>query len=103
MGLSFFKTCYTNTTCTTAPNPNPSRWKIIDKIHYKYATLLIVQYLDCTNFEGTKIMVYAGEVNPSLGQELDPHFSELGISPIARFKPTTEGINLAKRFAQNFN
>ncbi len=102
MGISFFKGCYTNTNCTTTPNPNPSRWQILDKHYYKNTTLLIVKYLDCTNFEGTKVMVYEGTFNPHAGQELDPHFQEGCVSPIARFKPTQEGINLAKIFAKNF-
>jgi hypothetical protein len=62
--------------------------------------VLKVRYLDCTNFEGVKVMVYRGQFT-TLPTMLDPHFSESWDSPIARFKPDAEGIGLAKMLAES--
>ena len=101
MGLSPFKNCYTNSGCYTAPNPSPSRYSILDKKHYNNATLLKVKYTDCTNYEGIKILVFKGIFEPRVGQDLDPHFSHIGISPIARFKPDEEGMLNADNFCKS--
>ena len=99
MGLSLFNGCYTSPTITTTPNPDPSRWRLVDSFKFKNAHVLIVKYLDCTNFEGLKCMVFKG---PYEYQEyLDPHFSDdRRYSPIARFRPDAEGIELAKELAK---
>lgn len=99
MGISIFKrSCYTNSSdIVVAPNPNPSQYEIITKTYFRNATLLKVKYKGCTNFEGVKILVYYGKFEPS--GELDPHFAE-GVSPIARFKPTKVGFQLATKFCE---
>lgn len=101
MGLSMFKSCYTSPTIITAPNPNPSRYFIMETEYFDNATVLVVKYKDCTNFEGVKVLVYKGVIELKQGQELDPHFQEQGLSPIARFRPDDEGLMLAKDFAIN--
>lgn len=100
MGTNIFKrNCHTNTEITTAPNPNPSRYVILDREVIGNATVLKVRYLDCTNYEGVKVMLYKGEFDPSPDMPLDPHFQESVHSPIARFEPTEEGWYLAKMLA----
>lgn len=83
------------------PNPNPENFQILkSKIIGRYI-LLSVNYPDCTNFEGDKILLYKDvNINTLLEQKsLDPHFSNNTLlhSPIARFKPTKEGWELAEK------
>lgn len=83
-----------------APNPDPSRYEIIQRVEEGIFTILLVRYLDCTNYDGKKILVYRGMAGRCLNgtQRLDPHFAERGASPIARFIPTSEGWHMAKLF-----
>lgn len=81
-----------------APNPNPKRWELLDKAEYSKYYVLKVRYLDATNFDGVKIMVYHGRYRHV--DYLDPHFENSPSSPIARFKPNEGGWELAKAFAK---
>lgn len=80
-------------------NPDPNNYKIVD--HKKVGDFLIIQinYPNCTNFEGNKILVYKGvSLKNLLMQKLiDPHFSSNSkyYSPIARFVPNVEGWSMA--------
>lgn len=89
------------------PNPNPYRFKVLEWEHIGLHLVIKVRYLDCTTYEGVKILVYRRMVYGFLmlkarAQGLDPHFSKSRkmASPFARFEPTTRGwraaINLAK-------
>jgi len=100
MGCSFknWNHCHTNTFVTAVPNPDPSRWICLDIKEYKNAYVLKVRYLDCTNFEGVKVMVYKGKYKAR--GLLDPHFDASNESPIARFKPTEEGWEMANTVAE---
>lgn len=99
---TFRKTCSTAPT-QSAPNPDPSRWMLINKWEFAHAYVLHVEYCDCTNFEGRKVMVFAGEYHEAmLLMRLDPHFSEDDRSPIACFKPTPDGLRLAAAFAESY-
>jgi len=99
MGLSIFgKSCYTNPTAS-APNPDPSRWVLLDSVQFSNAHVLKVRYLDCTNFEGVKVVVYRGKYR--LRHRLDPHFSDSDESPIARFKPDADGWKMAIELAMS--
>lgn len=85
----------------TAPNPNPFRFEIFSGADYDNCCLLVVKYPDCTTFEGMKVLVLDGCVaNYKDAKSLDPHFFENG-DVIARFKPTKEGIEQAKKFAKD--
>jgi hypothetical protein len=81
------------------PLPNPTRYRILQ--HRQVGTYLVVRlrYLDCTNYEGQKILLYEGCTLAQLKRQgaLDPHFSENPryLSPIARFVPTTAGWTMA--------
>lgn len=101
MGCSFFGSgsCFTNAEAR-APNPSPARWKLLRKMQFDNAHVVEVEYADCTNYEGRKIMVIPGAwEDPKI---LDPHFEDTEYSPIARFRPTTEGWRLAVTFASNY-
>lgn len=60
-----------------------------------------MKYKNCTNFEGIKILVFKGQYVERI--VMDPHFSDDEESPIARFKPTVEGINLATKLVESFD
>lgn len=97
MGCSPFKRCMTS--CSTnrraiAPNPDPSRWSLIDVKQFRNAYVLVVEYAGCTNFEGRKVMVYEGKWDVTKRGPLDPHFAEDG-GPVARFRPTPRGMDMA--------
>lgn len=94
MGLySSMRRCITNENCI-APNPNPDSYTLLRKEVFDNATLLKVHYTGCTNFEGIKLLVFIGDFTPK--GTLDPHFADSKLSPIARFKPTEEGLTLAR-------
>lgn len=99
MGLSPFRNCSTNYSKLPAPAPNPSpdRWELLEKCECSNAYALRVRYLDCTNFEGVKVMVYRGKYAPR--RSLDPHFYDSPDAPIARFRPDAAGWATACVFA----
>jgi len=86
------------------PNPDPSnyeikRWKTIGKY-----LLMEIKYLDCVNYEGDKILLYKDVGLTQLTDQklIDPHFSDtdMFISPVARFRPTNNGWEMAIRFME---
>jgi hypothetical protein len=81
------------------PNPDPGNYKIIKHTQINSALVVKIQYLDCTNYEGIKVLVYANTTLAELKAQklIDPHFSENKKfkSPIARFTPTKLGWRLA--------
>lgn len=97
MGL-FKKSCWTNPQ-QPAPNPNPSRWELLEIAEFTNGYALKVRYLDCTNFEGEKVMVFRGEYRERA--YLDPHFQPNKAAPIARFRPDDEGWGMAISLAES--
>lgn len=79
-------------------NPNPFNFKIVHVERFKNCYLSVINYPNCTNFEGNKVLITKWD--PRNKFELDPHFSE-GYGLIARFEPSLEGIELARLFASN--
>ncbi len=89
---------------TNTPNPDPNNYRIEEvKTIGKYL-IVRVQYPDCTNYEGQKILVYEDvSVEDLINQKLiDPHFcnNKKFKSPVARFVPTVRGQKMAIIFAQ---
>lgn len=92
----------------TPPNPDPSRWELLKCARFINGFVFKVKYLDCTNYEGVKIMVYKGQMqnfNILQSKHLDPHFSDktMSLTPFARFEPTEEGWEEACKLARNLN
>lgn len=92
---------------TRLPNPDPLRCEVLEFYRFQYGTVAVVQYLDCTNYEGKKILLYPANVTLTniLSQPfgIDPHFCEPStdcISPIARFEPTPNGLAMATYIAK---
>lgn len=77
------------------PNPDPSNYEIQRVKTIRLYLIVKIKYLDCTNYEGMKILVYKGCTIDQLEQQktIDPHFCENPkyYSPIARFEPTEQG------------
>lgn len=86
------------------PNPNPKKFIIKKFISINGYSVLLVNYPDCINYEGNKILVYDKKINVhelAVTKGLDPHFYNAGDSPIARFEPTPRGWKLAIKFIEN--
>lgn len=104
MGLNFFgSSCSDSCDCQNKkqerpiplnPNPVPENFLLKSIFCKNGYTVAYVYYPDCINFEGTKILVYEGNVLEELKSKksIDPHFFENRLSPIARFSPNEKGV-----------
>jgi hypothetical protein len=76
-------------------NPNPYNFKITKELVIEEFVIVMVNYPDCTNYEGNKILVYENMTLSDIKRLsiLDPHFSKDKPfqSPIARFVPNDQG------------
>lgn len=84
---------------TKLPNPDPHNYKLI-RVEEKDGFLLVqLNYPDCTNYEGNKILLFKDVTLIQLVNQkyIDPHFFQAKdiASPIARFVPTEEGWIMA--------
>jgi len=86
------------------PNPDPTNFVIGKALTVGNYLLVEVEYPDCTNYEGRKILLCKGVTLQELkGQgHLDPHFAENKEfhSPIARFEPTSMGWDMGYETAK---
>lgn len=90
---------YDYSTPPPAPEPDPKRFRIVDTEEINGWTLAVVHYPACTTYGGHKLLVYPTTANLVKAQKiLDPHFLEADelLTPVARFEPTDEGIELAR-------
>lgn len=89
---------------TPLPNPNPSRYTIIMHVQTEGYLLVLINYPDCTNYEGNKVLLYRGVTYSQLSKQkmIDPHFSEnlKYASPLARFAPTSDGWGAALKLME---
>lgn len=83
-------------------NPDPGNYKVILVEEHGNYLIVKLNYPNCTNFEGNKILVFSGvKLIDLMNQRLiDPHFfqDKKFASPVARFIPTPEGLNMARKF-----
>lgn len=64
------------------PNPDPRNFEILRSVRVKSFTIVEINYPDCKNYEGNKIMVYEATVEELTAQgHLDPHFSNSDLRP----------------------
>lgn len=103
MGLGLFSRCnLTNADIVKAfndgkrkGNPNPKRFSFINFKEVGKYLVVKINYPDCENYEGNKILVYRDVSFADLRKKtyIDPHFCQHKKckSPIARFEPTAEG------------
>jgi len=92
---------------TNSLQPRADKYTIIKTFEVGDHCVLELQYKKCTNYEGRKILVFKNIHLPELLERnsrlIDPHFSENTdyVSPVARFEPTEDGIEMAIQFARN--
>ena len=82
-----------------AANPDPTRFTIIAVEQFGVFCICTVEYPDCTNYEGRKVLVFYDVTEEQLRAQktLDPHFCDnQHLSPVARFEPTERGLALAR-------
>jgi len=82
-----------------APEPDPKRFRVVDTEEINGWTVAVIHYPACTTHGGHKLLVYPTTANLVKAQKiLDPHFLEVDelLTPVARFEPTDEGIELAR-------
>jgi len=84
-------------------NPNPNKYEILKYAEVGNYLIVMLNYPDCLNYEGDKILVYKHcKIKDLLKQKsIDPHFSSSKkfYSPVARFEPTEWGWNTAVKMA----
>ena len=85
-------------------NPDPTKYVIVKSYQYCNHLIIFINYLNCTNFEGDKILVFENCTIEDLliQKKIDPHFSNNNTfhSPIARFEPTDRGWRWAQEFVK---
>ena len=82
--------------------PDPFKFKIIETIDIHPFVIATVKYENCTNFNGYKICVFnCSSEELRKCKSIDPHFIENSEPTlIARFRPTTVGLEFAKNFCK---
>lgn len=93
--------CAPNNPAAIAPNPDPARWYVLEEYRCVTSYAIKLRYLDATNFEGVKILVYRGKF--AILETRDPHFCESDETLVARFRPTPEGWELAKELVRQLS
>ena len=77
-------------------NPDPYNFKVIKVEKLNEYHIMEVNYPNCTNFKGNKILVFEGlsDLDIINMKSLDPHFNEDSYL-IARFAPSSDGWDMA--------
>lgn len=84
-------------------NPNKHNFSVVRRLDIGKVVVVEVKYPDCRNHDGKKILVYDKKEIFERGvrnKSLDPHFLEIGNSPVARFEPSETGWIFAISFAK---
>jgi hypothetical protein len=107
MGIPLFRnSCAASEAVVGATqSPNPRNFKIIKAINQGSSCVAWVNYPECTNFEGNKIIVFQHLNVADLGKMIiiDPHFAKLDPCTFARFVPTQKGWNFAVQLARQLS
>lgn len=104
MGIKIFSSSFSEGYSRKSEiEPNPKLFEIKEISEINGHLVAIVLYPNCINFEGKKVLVFKDMKKNELKKIkfLDPHFSEVGIAPFARFQPTEKGIEAAKKLCEN--
>lgn len=85
-------------------NPDPATYTLQRSEQIENFLILGINYPDCKNYEGNKILVFKDVTWKDLAKQklIDPHFSDNPnkISPIARFEPGPYGWTYAQQFVK---
>ena len=83
-------------------NPNPHNFKIISFNTMQNGedryTVVMIEYPDCTTYDGLKVLVYKNIFDLMERKKIDPHFLGTDTSPIARFPGDKQGLEHALFF-----
>ncbi len=73
-------------------NPDPERFTVERTHSVGSYVCAMIDYVNCTNYEGKKIVVFEKTVAEDVwsAESVDPHFMEDG-KVVARFRPDDEG------------
>ncbi len=79
--------------CANTNNPSPRNFTIMSALQIGEWVVAKINYPNCTNFSGMKLLVFRGITLAELSSQgsIDPHFDENGFAPFARFEPTEAG------------
>lgn len=112
MGIRLFSSSIDDISCNRTvvvketvllPNPDPHKYEILRSEQIDDHLLVMIQYPDCTNYEGKKILLFEGITLEQLVFQkfIDPHFSDSAKykHPIARFVPTEVGWEMGRKLA----
>lgn len=82
--------------------PDMSKYTILEWVDIGGYCLLKIKYHNCTNYNGVKLLLYPWNygILQSQGCTFDPHFNAMGMSPFARFEPTSFAWDRAIMFAE---
>jgi len=87
------------------PNPNPSKYRIRAYRMQNGHLLVDINYPDCTNYEGNKVLLFKNATIKQLKRQkrIDPHFSKSKKfkSPFARFEPTQAGWEMGLKILKS--
>lgn len=85
------------------PDPDPRNFKILSSAKVGKLVIAVIEYPDCENYEGKKILVFEKMTEKRLHKMkvIDPHFCKTNkSSPVARFEPTPRGAKMAWEFCE---
>jgi hypothetical protein len=90
-------------------DPDPKNYKIVKSEQIGEHLVVLINYPNCTNYEGDKTLLYLNVTLTQLMSQkhIDPHFSDNRefISPFARFVPTRLGwataVEIANQIGNN--
>lgn len=77
-------------------NPKPHLFTIKNLENVNGNTIALVNYPNCTTFNGDKLLLIRGFYNKGNFKILDPHFLDDKHIVIGRFIPTKEGWKMAR-------
>jgi len=102
MGMRLFGCSSSDSYIDNPTDPNPSDYSIVKTQQVGRVLIALVNYPNCNNYEGNKILVFKDMTLESLRSlsKIDPHFTDSGVSPVLRVVPSDEGWAIARKCAK---
>lgn len=103
MGISCMGSCGRASSGNSYPeDPIPSRFKIVRLEQHGRFVIGVINYPNCTTFNGSKILVWEDTTVDEVEnmKSIDPHFLE-DSKIVARFAPTLKGKQYAIDFVNS--
>lgn len=98
MGFNFIRVndCDNVNDCDKQVNPDPYKYTISSVEEYEHYFIALLLYHGCTTFNGYKLLLIdKDKIKDDIA--IDPHLLGNGHFVIARFEPTPEGWDMARR------